>query len=97
MSKPNKLKRIPKFRDEAAERRFWDKHDTTDYVDLAAGKRVRFPNLKPTLTTISLRLPEFLIRDLKSLAHEKDIPYQSLLKVYLAERLKKEWDERRAA
>lgn len=92
-----KFKKIPPFKNEEAERRFWAKNDTTDYVDLTHGKRMRFPNLRPTLRTISIRLPEYLIQDLKMLANAKDIPYQSLLKVFLTERLQKEWRDRRAA
>ena len=92
-----KRKQIPRFKNEEAERRFWAKHDTVNYVDLKSASRLRFPNLKPTLRTISVRLPEYLIGDLKALANEKDIPYQSLLKLFLAERLDREWHHRRAA
>jgi len=94
MDKPKK--KIPHFKNEDEEREFWAKHDTTDYVDFSQGKRVKFPNLKPTLRTISLRLPEYLLHDLKALANEKDVPYQSLLKIFLAERLEKEWRDRAA-
>ena len=93
MSKP---KRIPKFKNEDAERRFWAKADVTDYVDLKSGRRTHFPNLKPSLRTISVRLPEHLIEDLKALANERDIPYQALLKQFLAERVQKEWRQRAA-
>ena len=90
-------KRIPIFKSEEAERRFWATHETTDYVDLTQGRRQRFPKLKPTLRTISVRLPEYVISDLKALASARDIPYQSLLKQFLAERLDREWRARRAA
>jgi len=69
-----KRKKIPKFKSEDAERKFWAKHDVVDYVDLKAARAVRFPNLKPSLRTISIRLPEHLIEELKSLANERDIP-----------------------
>lgn len=83
-------KRIPKFKNEDQEREFWSKADSTDYVDWSKGKRVVFPNLKPSVKTISLRLPEALLEELKMLANKKDVPYQSLLKVYLAEKVGEE-------
>ncbi len=82
-----KLKRIPKFATEAAEQAFWAKADTTEYFDWSAARRVIFPNLKPTTTPISIRLPETLLLELKRLAKERGVPYQSLMKVYLAERV----------
>lgn len=82
-----KLKRIPKFATEAAEQAFWATADTTEYFDWAHAQRVVFPNLKPTTTPISMRLPETLLMELKRLANEQDVPYQSLMKVYLAERV----------
>lgn len=82
-----KLKRIPKFATEAAEQAFWAKADTTEYFDWSTARRVIFPNLKPTTTPISIRLPETLLLELKRLANERDVPYQSLMKVYLAERV----------
>lgn len=85
-----KLKVVPEFRSEDEEREFWAKHDSTDFVDWQSGQRRKFPNLKPTLKTISLRLPVSMIEDLKILANKRDVPYQSLLKVFLAERLEKE-------
>jgi hypothetical protein len=85
-----KKKRIPTFRSEAAERAFWAKHDSAGIVDWSAGERARFPSLKPSLRTISLRLPESMIAELKILANKKDVPYQSLLKVYLAQRIREE-------
>jgi predicted DNA binding CopG/RHH family protein len=83
-------RKIPKFRSEAEERRFWAKEDSTAYLDWSKAKRVTFPNLKPTLRTISLRLPELLLAELKVLANKRDVPYQSLLKLFLAERVERE-------
>ncbi len=86
----NKLKRIPKFRNEDEERKFWSKHDSTDYLDWKKAKRVTFPNLKPSVKTISIRLPQMMLEELKLLANKRDVPYQSLLKMFLAERIQKE-------
>jgi predicted DNA binding CopG/RHH family protein len=83
-------KPIPEFASEDEEREFWASHDSTQYVDWQAAERRKFPNLKPTLRTISLRLPVTMIEDLKVLANRRDVPYQSLLKVFLAERLEQE-------
>jgi predicted DNA binding CopG/RHH family protein len=85
-----KKKVIPKFRSEEHERAFWASHDSSDYLDWKKGQRTLLPNLKPSVRTISLRLPEPLIARLKVLANKRDIPYQSLLKVFLAERVKQE-------
>lgn len=85
-----KKKAIPKFRTEDEEREFWGKQDSVEYIDWAGAKRQKFPNLRPSLRTISLRLPVAMIEDLKSLARLRDVPYQSLLKVFLAERLQEE-------
>jgi predicted DNA binding CopG/RHH family protein len=79
--------KIPKHRDEDAERAFWTKEDSTAYVDWSKAKRGAFPDLKPSLKTISLRLPEMMLAELKALANKRDVPYQSLLKMYLAERI----------
>ena len=81
---------IPKFRSENKERDFWAKHDSTEFIDWRKAKRVVLPNLKPSVKTISIRLPEMMLEELKLLANKKDIPYQSLLKIFLAERLKDE-------
>jgi len=78
---------IPEHRNEDQERTFWTTADSTDYVDWSKAQRVAFPDLKPTLKTISIRLPEMMIADLKALANKRDVPYQSLLKMFLAERL----------
>ena len=83
-------KQIPKFGSEQQERSFWAEHDSTEFIDWKAAERRRFPNLKPSLRTISLRLPVSMIEDLKMLANSRDVPYQSLLKVFLAERLERE-------
>jgi predicted DNA binding CopG/RHH family protein len=85
-----KRKQLPTFGSEEEERSFWAERDSTDYVDWTAARRRSFPNLRPTLRTISLRLPESMIRHLKVLANKRDIPYQSLLKQFLAERLQRE-------
>ena len=85
-----KKKAAPEFRSEDEERKFWAGHDSTEYIDWRGAGHRKFPNLKPTLRTISLRLPVSMIEDLKILANKRDVPYQSLLKVFLAERLKKE-------
>ena len=84
------LKPIPKFRTEAEERRFWETHDTADYVDWSKAQDASFPDLKPTTTSISLRLPSSLLSELKILANKRDVPYQSLLKVLLAESVARE-------
>jgi predicted DNA binding CopG/RHH family protein len=81
------LKKIPKFKNEDEEREFWTKADSTEYVDWPKARVVRFPNLRPSTTAISVRLPETLLTELKLLANERDVPYQSLLKVYLADRV----------
>lgn len=83
-------KKIPTFKDEDAERAFWSKEDSTEYIDWSAAQRVTLPKLRPTLRTISLRLPEAMIAELKSLANQRDVPYQSLLKMFLAERIREE-------
>lgn len=85
-----KSKKIPAFKNEDEEREFWTSHDSTDLVDFSRAKRAIFPNLKPTTKTISLRLPESLIDKLKVLAHKRDVPYQSLLKLLLAEKVDEE-------
>jgi predicted DNA binding CopG/RHH family protein len=87
---PGTKKPIPEFRSEEAERAFWAKQDSTEYIDWSSAKKRRFPNLKPSVRTISLRLPVAMIEDLKVLANQRDVPYQSLLKVFLAERIERE-------
>lgn len=92
MSKRKKApaKPLPRFASEDAERRFWAKHDASDYFDWSKAAQPAFPDLKPSTTSISLRLPVSMLEELKALANEKDVPYQSLLKVYLGERLVRE-------
>ena len=85
-----KKKKIPKFENEEQERDFWASHDSAEYIDWSSGERLILPNLKPSLKTISLRLPETLLNELKFLANKKDVPYQSLLKMFLAERVQRE-------
>ncbi|MDZ4805899.1 MAG: BrnA antitoxin family protein [Candidatus Eisenbacteria bacterium] len=87
MPKPSKLKPIPKFKTESEERKFWESADSADYVDWSKARLGFFPNLKPSTETISLRLPASLLAELKALANQRDVPYQSLLKIYLAERI----------
>ena len=80
-------KTIPKFADEAAERAYCETHDSTEHLDWANAKKVALPNLKPTTKTISLRLPQHLLDSLKVAANARDVPYQSLIKVWLQEKL----------
>ena len=85
-----KLKKIPKFKNEDEEREFWAKTDTSRYFDWNKAQKAKFPNLKPSIQTISIRLPKWLLDDLKILANQKDVPYQSLMKIYLAEKIMNE-------
>ncbi|PIV00591.1 hypothetical protein COS54_02730 [Candidatus Shapirobacteria bacterium CG03_land_8_20_14_0_80_39_12] len=84
------FKKIPDFKNEDEEREFWATHDSTDYVDWSKAEQVIFPNLKPTTESISLRLPAFLLARIKQIANSRDVPYQSLMKIFLAERVEKE-------
>ncbi len=84
---PSARKAVPEFRSEAEERAFWEEHDSADYLDWSRAEAVLFTNLRPSTSTISLRLPAQLLADLKVPANRRDVPYQSLLKVYLAERI----------
>lgn len=79
-----RLKKIPKFRNEDEEARFWNTHDSIEYVDWSKAKNVVFPNLKPTSRSISLRLPEYIIHQVKVEANRLDVPYQTLMKQYIA-------------
>ena len=83
-------KKVPKFISEDAEREFWSSHDSSEYVDWSAARPVVLANLKPTLRTISIRLPEPMLAELRRLANKRDIPYQSLIKSFLAERIENE-------
>lgn len=80
-------KQVPEFKSEDEEREFWANHDSTDYVDWDRAERVIFPNLKPSTRSISIRMPESMIDELKSLANQRDVPYQSLIKIFLRERI----------
>ena len=80
------LKPVPKFRSEAQERRFWETHDSTSYVDWSQARPAVFPNLKPSTRSISLRLPVDLLERIKVEANRRDVPYQSLIKVWLKEK-----------
>ena len=78
---------IPAFASEAEERRFWESHDSSDHVDWSRAERVRLPNLRPSTASISLRMPVSLLERIKMAAHKRDVPYQSLIKIWLAEKL----------
>ena len=86
----SKLKNIPNFNNEDEEREFWSKEDSTKYLDWKKSKLIYFSKLKPSTKTISLRLPEYLLDELRIIANKRDIPYQSLIKIYLKERLDRE-------
>jgi len=82
-----KRKTLPSFKNEEQERAFWESHDSADYVDWGRAERVRFPNLKPSSKAISLRLPVDLLERIKTAANKRDVPYQSLIKIWLAEKV----------
>ncbi len=82
-----RLKRIPKFASEDAERRFWEKHDISDYFDTSNAIKATFPNLKPSSRTISIRLPESLLAHIRVIANQADVPYQSMMKMLLSEKV----------
>jgi len=86
----SKLKKIPDFANEEEEREFWLNNDSSEYVDWEKSERVIFPSLKPSTKTISLRLPEYLLNEIKMIARKRDVPYQSLIKLFLKDRLDKE-------
>jgi predicted DNA binding CopG/RHH family protein len=86
MNKP--IKQVPKFTSEAEERAYWEKHDSTGHLDWSKARKATLPNLKPTTKTISLRLPQHLLDSLKVAANARDVPYQSLIKVWLQEKLR---------
>ena len=87
-----KIKKAPKFKNEIAERTFWENNDSSDYVDWKQAKPVTMANLKPSTKTISLRLPEMLLDSIKIEANKRDMPYQSLIKVWLSEDVKQNQD-----
>ncbi len=84
------MKRIPKFKTEEEEREFWANADSSEYIDWSKAKGVLLPNLKPSVRTISLRLPKIMLEELKLIANKRDVPYQSLIKIFLSERIAKE-------
>ena len=84
------MKKIPKFKSEKEEQEFWAAVDSTQHIDWEKGRKMVLPNLKPSLKTISLRLPEPMLEELKLLANKRDVPYQSLLKIFLSERIARE-------
>ncbi|HTE22304.1 MAG TPA: BrnA antitoxin family protein [Candidatus Limnocylindria bacterium] len=84
------LKKIPNFKSPEEEAKFWDTHDSTEYIDWSKAEKAVFPNLKVSTESISLRLPSPLLARIKELANEKDVPYQSLMKVYLSDQVKRE-------
>lgn len=90
MNKSKKSKAIPRFKSEDKEREFWATHDTTEYFDFSKPVELDLSELKPSTKSITIRLPESLLATLKSLAHKRDVPYQSLMKIFLAERVKRE-------
>lgn len=83
----SKAKPIPRFRTEAEERRYWETHESADHIDWSKAERSRFPNLKPSTTAISIRLPVGLLEQIKVAANKRDVPYQSLIKMWLAEKV----------
>ena len=85
-----KLKKVSKFKNEDEEFEFWSNHDIADYIDISKSKKVMFPKLKPTSKLISLQIPVYLVNQIRVLANKNGIPYQSLTKIYLAERVRKE-------
>lgn len=91
MKKNKQIKPIPKFKNEDEEFNFWSAHDATDYFDTSKPLKVSFPNLKPTAQAVTFRAPVSLIEDLKVIALRRDVPYQSLMKVFLAERVSQEF------
>jgi len=88
--KPTRKKAAPAFVSEDQERKFWSEHDTTEFFDWSKASLPSFPELKPSTTSISIRLPTSMLEELNSLANQQDVPYQSLMKLYLAERIRRE-------
>ncbi len=88
------IKSIPKFKNEKEEQDFWSEHDSSEYLDWKSAERVLFPNLKPSTKSISLRLPESLLDALRQMANERDVPYQSLIKMILQERIERDLKSR---
>jgi predicted DNA binding CopG/RHH family protein len=86
----NKKQNKMNFKNEDQEREFWSQHDSSDIIDWSKGKKVVLANLKPSTRTISIRLPEIVLEELKMLANKRDVPYQSLLKIFLVEKIEEE-------
>ncbi|HEY3278727.1 MAG TPA: BrnA antitoxin family protein [Syntrophorhabdaceae bacterium] len=84
------MKKIPQFKSEEEERKFWQSHDSTEYIDWKKAERLTLANLRPSVKTISLRLPESMLEELKLLANKRDVPYQSLIKIFLSDRIEQE-------
>ena len=84
---PKRAEPIPVFENEADERRYWESHDSADHIDWSKAEAVRLPNLRSSTTSISLRMPVSLLEQIKLAAHKRDVPYQSLMKIWLAEKL----------
>lgn len=89
----NKIKQIPQFKNEGEEINFWDNHSLVDYIDSFKKVNLELPNLKPSTKNISLRMTESMYLQLKQLANKKDVPYQSLVKIFLDERIKEEYSD----
>lgn len=85
-----KSKEFPRFKNEEDERKFWGTHDSTDFVDWGQAEILAFPNLRPTMKTISLRLPEFVLDELRAMAQKRDVSYQSLIKIFIKDRIDQE-------
>jgi predicted DNA binding CopG/RHH family protein len=86
-----KLRQIPQFKNEEEEREFWNTHDSTEYIDWSkAYQNITFSNLKPSTKTMTIRIPQMLLDNLKEIANKKDVPYQSLVKIFLDEKVKEE-------
>jgi predicted DNA binding CopG/RHH family protein len=85
-----KVKELPIFNSEDEEREFWGKNDSTEFIEWRNSEKITFSNLKPTTKTITLRLPEYILEELKVLAHKQDVPYQSLIKIFLKDRINEE-------
>jgi predicted DNA binding CopG/RHH family protein len=84
------MKKIPNFKNEDQERDFWENADSSEYIDWKKARKAVLPNLKPSVKTISLRLPESMLEEIRLLANKRDVPYQSLMKIFLSERIEKE-------
>lgn len=97
MKKNKRIKPIPEFKNEDEEREFWATHEATDYFDFGKPVELDLSKLKPTTETISLRLPAYLLMRIKEIANSRDVPYQSLMKIFLAERVEKELREKTAS